>query len=156
VPFTPFAPLYLQRNFTNPVCYPHQFVLQDGATISNVIIGPNNGEGIHCLGSCTLNNVWWTDVCEDAATFKQKSGTSYVNGGGARKADDKVLQHNGGGTLAVKNFYAEDIGKLYRSCGNCGTQYARKSTFDNIRLNGADVLAGVNGNLGGELFSFMN
>jgi hypothetical protein len=103
-----------------------------------------------------LNNVWWTDVCEDAATFKQKSGTSYVNGGGARKADDKVLQHNGAGTLAVKNFYAEDIGKLYRSCGNCGTQYARKSTFDNIRLNGADVLAGVNGNLGGELFSFMN
>jgi hypothetical protein len=100
--------------------------------------------------------VWWTDVCEDAATFKQKSGTSYVNGGGARKADDKVLQHNGAGTLAVKNFYAEDIGKLYRSCGNCGTQYARKSTFDNIRLNGADVLAGVNGNLGGELFPFMN
>ena len=31
-------------------------------------------------------------------------GTSYVNGGGARNADDKVLQHNGGGTVAVKNF----------------------------------------------------
>jgi hypothetical protein len=51
-------------------------------------------------------------VCEDAATFKQSSGTSYVNGGGARKAEDKVLQHNGGGTVAVKNFWAQDVGKV--------------------------------------------
>jgi hypothetical protein len=58
------------------------FVLQEGAILSNAIIGPNNGEGVHCLGTCTLNNIWWVDVCEDAATFKQKSGTSYVNGGG--------------------------------------------------------------------------
>jgi len=28
----------------------------------------------------------------------------YVNDGGARDADDKVLQHNGGGTVTVKNF----------------------------------------------------
>ncbi|KAF2248019.1 polysaccharide lyase family 3 protein [Trematosphaeria pertusa] len=124
------------------------FLLQAGATLSNAIIGPNNGEGVHCLGTCTLNNVWWTDVCEDAATFKQSSGTSYVNGGGARKASDKVLQHNGGGTVAVKNFFAQDVGKVYRSCGNCGTQYARKSTFDNIKADGADVVAGINGNLG--------
>lgn len=33
------------------------FLLQNGATLSNVIIGPNNGEGVHCLGTCTLNNV---------------------------------------------------------------------------------------------------
>lgn len=72
------------------------FILQEGATLSNALIGPNNGEGVHCLGTCTLNNVWWVDVCEDAATFKQKSGTSYVNGGGAKGASDKVLQHNGG------------------------------------------------------------
>ncbi|KAF2690299.1 polysaccharide lyase family 3 protein [Lentithecium fluviatile CBS 122367] len=124
------------------------FVLNSGAVLSNVIIGPNNGEGVHCLGTCTLNNVWWTDVCEDAATFKQSSGTSYVNGGGARKADDKVLQHNGAGTVAVKNFWVQDVGKVYRSCGNCGTQYARKSTFDNIHVDGASVVAGVNGNLG--------
>ncbi|KAL1591746.1 hypothetical protein SLS60_011745 [Paraconiothyrium brasiliense] len=124
------------------------FVLQEGAVLSNVVIGPNNGEGVHCLGTCTLNNVWWTDVCEDAATFKQSSGTSYVNGGGARKADDKVLQHNGGGTVAVKNFWAQDVGKVYRSCGNCETQHARKSTFDNIKMSGGSVVAGVNGNLG--------
>jgi hypothetical protein len=124
------------------------FLLAAGATLSNAIIGPNNGEGIHCLGACTLNNIWWTDVCEDAATFKQTSGTSYVNGGGARNAEDKVLQHNGAGTVAVKNFFAQDVGKVYRSCGNCGTQYARKSTFTNIKVDGASVVAGVNGNYG--------
>ncbi|PQE26656.1 pectate lyase protein [Rutstroemia sp. NJR-2017a WRK4] len=124
------------------------FVLQAGATLSNVIIGPNNGEGVHCLGTCTLNNVWWTDVCEDAATFKQTSGTSYVNGGGARSASDKILQHNGGGTVAVKNFFADTFGKLYRSCGNCGTQYKRTSTFTNIHVTNGGVVAGVNTNYG--------
>ena len=94
------------------------------------------------------NKSWWTDVCEDAATFKQTSGTSYVNGGGARGAEDKVLQHNGGGTVAVKNFLASDIGKLYRSCGNCDKQYARKSTFSNVKVSSGKVVAGVNVNYG--------
>ncbi|KAF2749534.1 polysaccharide lyase family 3 protein [Sporormia fimetaria CBS 119925] len=124
------------------------FLLESGATLSNAIIGPNNGEGVHCLGPCTLNNVWWTDVCEDAATFKQQSGISYVNGGGARKASDKVLQHNGAGTVHVRNFYVEDAGKVYRSCGNCGTQYARNSIFENVRVVDGGVVAGINGNLG--------
>ncbi|KAG7126361.1 pectate lyase E like protein [Verticillium longisporum] len=52
------------------------FVLDDGATLSNVIIGPNQGEGVHCLGTCTLENVWFQAVCEDAITLKQSAGTS--------------------------------------------------------------------------------
>lgn len=40
------------------------FILESGATLSNVIIGPNQAEGVHCKGTCTLNNVWWLDVCE--------------------------------------------------------------------------------------------
>ncbi|KAK6209727.1 pectate lyase [Colletotrichum tabaci] len=124
------------------------FILEEGSTLSNVVIGPNNGEGIHCLGSCTLNNVWFQKVCEDAVTFKQQSGTSFVNGGGAQDAADKVLQHNGGGTVAVRNYFCKNCSKLYRSCGNCKTQTARHATFDNVRLDGGKVLAGVNGNLG--------
>ena len=91
---------------------------------------------------------WWTKVCEDAATFLQSSGTSYVNGGGARGASDKVLQHNGGGTVAVKNFFASDVGKVYRSCGNCDSMQERHSTFTNIRVDGAKVVAGININYG--------
>lgn len=33
------------------------FQLEDGASISNVIIGPNQIEGIHCQGACSLTNV---------------------------------------------------------------------------------------------------
>ena len=40
------------------------FILKDGATLSNVIIGADALEGVHCLGSCTLRNVWFRDVCE--------------------------------------------------------------------------------------------
>jgi Pectate lyase len=48
-------------------------------------------------------------MSEDAVTFKQTSGTSYVNGGGARNADDKVLQRNGGETVAIQNFFVSYI-----------------------------------------------
>lgn len=40
------------------------FILEDGATLSNVIIGANQLEGVHCKGACTLKNVWFRDVCE--------------------------------------------------------------------------------------------
>lgn len=50
--------------------------------------------------------------------------------------------------MAVKNFYATDIGKLYRSCGNCKTQHQRSSTFTNVYVDGAKVIAGVNVNYG--------
>lgn len=40
------------------------FILENGATLSNVIIGVNQLEGVHCKGACTLKNVWFRDVCE--------------------------------------------------------------------------------------------
>lgn len=40
------------------------FILENGATLSNVIIGTNQLEGVHCKGACTLRNVWFRDVCE--------------------------------------------------------------------------------------------
>jgi hypothetical protein len=93
------------------------FILQSGATLQcvlffarmiltcidshglnrNVVIGANQAEGVHCLGPCNIYNVWFEDVCEDAITIKQTSGTSNIVGGGAKNADDKVVQHNGGG-----------------------------------------------------------
>lgn len=61
------------------------FEIEDGGSISNVIIGPNQIEGIHCFGACTLTNVWWSAVCEDAFTIKeQETGeTTNIVGGGA-------------------------------------------------------------------------
>ncbi|GAA3813534.1 pectate lyase [Cellulomonas soli] len=130
---------------------PPMFELADGATIKNVIIGTDAGDGIHCLGTCTIQNVWWEDVGEDAATQKGKiSGqVMTIDGGGARSASDKVFQHNGPGTMVIKNFQASDIGKLYRSCGNCSTQYARTVKVQNVQITApAKSLVGINPNLG--------
>lgn len=40
------------------------FILADGATLKNAIIGADQIEGVHCSGSCTIENVWWIAVCE--------------------------------------------------------------------------------------------
>ncbi|KAG1685497.1 hypothetical protein DVH05_008327 [Phytophthora capsici] len=100
------------------------FEVQPGGTLKNVIIGTNQMEGVHCeMSDCTIENVWWEDVCEDALSIKggNASSVSRVIGGGARYAEDKVIQHNGYGTVTVDGFFVQDFGKLYRSCGNCKT-----------------------------------
>jgi hypothetical protein len=126
------------------------FKLADGAVLKNVILGAPAADGIHCSGSCTLINVWWENVGEDAATFKGGASAAYtVDGGGAKGADDKVFQHNGGGTLTIKNFKVEDFGKLYRSCGNCSTQHKRAVVVQNVVATApAGSLVGINTNFG--------
>jgi hypothetical protein len=125
------------------------FQLSNGATLENVILGAPAADGIHCEGACTLRNVWWEDVGEDAATLKGSSSSQVmsIECGGARKASDKVFQHNGPGTMRIKNFYVEDFGKLYRSCGNCKTQFGRHVEMSGIDvIKGKVCLAGVNVN----------
>ena len=130
------------------------FVLKDGATLKNVVLKAGAAaDGVHCLGSCTLSNVKWADVCEDAATMKGGSGkTMTVSGGSAYSASDKVFQHNGiGSTVKITGgFYAENIGKLYRSCGNCSSNgKARYVTIDNVKLNKVNsAVVGINSNYG--------
>ncbi|MGW0463834.1 pectate lyase [Streptomyces sp. NPDC003027] len=127
------------------------FVLKDGAVLKNVIIGSPAADGVHCLGSCTLQNVWWEDVGEDAATFKGTSASAVytVYGGGARKASDKVFQFNGAGKLVVTGFQASDFGTMVRSCGNCKKQYKRSIVIDDVDVTApGGTIAGVNANYG--------
>ncbi|KAL2162487.1 hypothetical protein VTH06DRAFT_7401 [Thermothelomyces fergusii] len=125
------------------------FILEDGATLSNVIIGPNQAEGVHCKGTCTLINVWFQDVCEDAITLKQSSGTSRIIGGGAFHAADKIVQFNGFGTVEISDFYANDYGKVVRSCGNCKNNGgARHIVMNNVVGVNGGVLCGINTNYG--------
>nr|BAI44499.1 pectate lyase [Aphelenchus avenae]BAI44500.1 pectate lyase [Aphelenchus avenae] len=126
------------------------FELDDGAVIKNVVLGAPAADGIHCKGSCSIENVWWEDVGEDAATFLGSSGATYtVSGGGAKKASDKVFQHNGGGTLTIRNFQVDTFGKLYRSCGNCKNNGSpRKVVIENVKATNGKALAGINANYG--------
>ncbi|MER6351606.1 pectate lyase [Streptomyces sp. NPDC001634] len=127
------------------------FNLSDGAVLKNVIIGAPGADGIHCLGSCTLQNVWWEDVGEDAATFKgtSSSATYLVTGGGAKSASDKVFQFNGAGRLTVTGFQVQNFGKLVRSCGNCKTQYKRTVVVSDIDATApGKAIVGINQNYG--------
>ncbi|GAK42356.1 PelA protein [Paenibacillus sp. TCA20] len=96
------------------------FRLEAGATLKNVILGAPAADGVHCYGSCNITNVTWQDVGEDALTLKS-SGTVNITGGAAYKAYDKVFQANAAGTFNIKNFRADDIGKLVRQNG--GSSY---------------------------------
>ncbi|KAF5026333.1 hypothetical protein F66182_1541 [Fusarium sp. NRRL 66182] len=125
------------------------FILEDGATIRNVIIGANSLEGIHCKGACNVEFAWFEDVCEDAISILG-SGTANIIGGGAYKASDKIIQHNGCGHVNIINFYANDYGKVYRSCGNCkGNSKCKRSVHmeGTTAVNGGELI-GINTNLG--------
>jgi hypothetical protein len=129
---------------------PPLFTIANGGTLENAILGNPAADGIHCEGTCTLRNVWWEDVGEDAATLQgsNPSQVMTIEGGGARGAADKVFQHNGPGTMIIRNLCVQDFGKLYRSCGNCMMQYQRNVQVQNIiaipRSNSS--LVGVNAN----------
>jgi hypothetical protein len=124
------------------------FSIAAGGTLRNVIIGADQIEGVHCQGPCTIENVWWEDVCEDALTFK-KDGDGTVTGGGAMGASDKVIQHNGAGTITVSGFTVSDFGKLYRSCGNYKTMGERHVKIDGVKATGGKAtFVGINTNYG--------
>lgn len=55
------------------------FLLHAGATLKNVIIGKDQAEGVHCRGHCTLEFVWFEDVCEDAISIVSGTNPYYIS-----------------------------------------------------------------------------
>ncbi|GAS85187.1 pectate lyase [Paenibacillus amylolyticus] len=108
------------------------FRLEAGATLKNVVIEAPAADGVHCYGNCNIENVTWKDVGEDALTLKS-AGTVNITGGAAYKAYDKVFQMNASGTINIKNFKANDIGKLVRQNG--GTSYAVTMNVSNSDIS---------------------
>ena len=115
------------------------FVIQEGGTLKNAIIGTDQMEGVHCdHGDCNVVNVWWDAVCEDALSIKggSESSVTRVIGGGARSAADKVVQHNGYGSLIIEGFYAVNYGTFCRTCGDCGNKGVAVSLKNVLAVNG--------------------
>ncbi len=117
----------------------------DGGTVRNVIMGTNVGDGIHCLGSCTIENVWFPNVCDDAISALG-GGTVTIRDSGFKNARDKTIQHNGSGTVNIDNVYVETAGKLYRSCGEGCDGANRSASISNVVAIGVDQIAGVSTN----------
>jgi hypothetical protein len=130
------------------------FEVEDGVTVKNLIVagGLPAGNGIVCRGNCTLDHVYWEDICEDAATNTKDGATMTLNHVIALHASDKVFQHNakGGSKTVVKNSYIADFGKLWRSCGDCTANGGpRHLVIDNVRVDGVKTsIAGANQNYG--------
>ncbi|MEN3111469.1 pectate lyase [Uliginosibacterium paludis] len=129
------------------------FLLEEGATLKDVIIygGVNGSDGVHCKGSCTIQNVYWEDVCEDAASNLGAGSTVTIKNIIAISAADKTFQHNSkNSTTIVQDSYVKNVGKLWRSCGNCTSNGGpRKVTINNVKLDGVSAsVVGVNNNYG--------
>ncbi len=132
------------------------------SSIRNVRIAANGGaDGIHCnSGNCTLADVVWEDICEDAATNKSEGGTMTIVGGEAFNSEggyggspDKIFQHNSkNSTTIVTGWFLAlgENGKLWRSCGNCTNNGGpRNLLVYDVNLNGSiDSVAGANSNYG--------
>jgi hypothetical protein len=128
--------------------------VEDGVTVKNLIVagGLSAGNGIVCKGSCTLDHVYWEDVCEDAATNSKDGATMTITNSIALHASDKVFQHNakGGSKTIVTNSYVADFGKLWRSCGDCTNNGGpRHLMIDNVKVEKVKTaVAGANQNYG--------
>jgi hypothetical protein len=83
----------------------------------------------------------------DALSLKG-DGDATVTGGGAQAASDKVIQHNGKGTVTIDGFTVMDFGKLYRSCGNCKTSNERHVVIKDVKAYNGKTLVGINPNFG--------
>ncbi|KAG8720472.1 hypothetical protein FRC09_009521 [Ceratobasidium sp. 395] len=147
------APPFVKRaascTFPSP---PKTSILSRPVTVTDAFDGTSKHR-MYALETIDINdhtggNIWFEHVCEGAITIKQSSGTSNIVGGGAKAASDNVMQHNGGGTVKIDSYCVQTFGKLYRSCGNCSTQYKRAVTISNIIGSSGSVLAGINSNYG--------
>ncbi|KAF8756283.1 Pectate lyase [Rhizoctonia solani] len=105
------------------------FLLENGATLKNVVIA-RPGRGFTAR----------------APARSRTCGSR--TGGGAKGASDKVVQHNGGGTVNISSYCVQDFGKLYRACGNCKTQYKRTVNISDVIAKNGSLLAGINSNYG--------
>ena len=119
-------------------------------SVKNVIIGPLAADGIHCLGNCTLDHVWWEDIGEDAATALGPAGTVMnITCGAAYNGSDKTFQFNGRGEMRISNFYVGKAGKLVRSCGDCTNNGGPRRIFvNNVITRDVSTIVGINTNFG--------
>jgi hypothetical protein len=107
------------------------FVIEDGGTLRNVLLGASAADGVHIEGDATLENVHWLDIGEDAMTI-EGSGTVTLNCGSATNGDDKVFQINAETTLNISNFTASNAGKFIRQNG--------ETTFEiNVTIDHSDI-----------------
>ena len=92
------------------------FIVENGATLKNVILGNNAADGIHFYGSANIDNIRWTNVGEDAMTVKE-SGTINIKNISAFQGSDKFFQVNAESNITISNCVVDSMGKFLRQNG---------------------------------------
>ncbi|MDZ7924295.1 MAG: pectate lyase [Marinagarivorans sp.] len=132
------------------------------STVKNLVIKADGGaDGIHCYsGNCTLQNIVWEDICEDAATLTKEGksmtiigGSAFNSANGAGGKPDKIFQQNNfNSTISITGGFKAlgEHGKLWRSCGDCTNNGGpRNLVLDNVIIDAKiGSIAGANGNYG--------
>jgi pectate lyase C len=108
------------------------FIVENGATLKNVILGSNAADGIHFYGSANIDNIKWTNVGEDAMTVKQ-SGTINIKNISAYAGSDKFFQVNAASTINISNCVVDSMGKFLRQNG--GTTFKIGVNVDNCQIS---------------------
>jgi len=90
--------------------------LEEGASVRRVIVGAPGVDGIHCAGRNRLRNVWFEDVGEDAVTVRGPD-VRWL-GGGARNAEDKIVQMNHAGPFVGQRLVWDRFATGVRGNGN--------------------------------------
>ncbi|KAH9814502.1 pectate lyase-domain-containing protein [Melampsora americana] len=119
------------------------FVLQEGATLKNCILGYSQ-ESVYCRGTCQVENCHWLQICDEAIAFYMPSGQATVTGCSFSNAGNKALQFNGGGTVNVNNSCFNNVDIAYRSCGKKCSTAKRAVVFTNNIIDGVNTFAGYN------------
>jgi hypothetical protein len=108
------------------------FIVENGATLKNVILGSNAADGIHFYGSANVENIRWTNVGEDAMTVKE-SGTINIKGISAYAGSDKFFQVNAASTINISNCIVDSMGKFLRQNG--GTTFRVAVSVDSCQIS---------------------
>jgi hypothetical protein len=111
------------------------FRVNNGGTLSNIVLGGPAADGIHTYGSVTLRNITWQDIGEDALTIKE-SGTVVLDGGSATNGEDKMFQVNAASTFRISNFKGSNAGKFIRQNG--GTDFKVAVFIDRCDISNMD------------------
>jgi pectate lyase C len=116
---------------------PAVFELEVGANLTNCVIEPPAGDGIHVHGDNNVSNIVFTDVGEDAISMRSdfEGGEVTISDCSFTGAEDKVFQVNTESTWRLNNITVDGAGKVMRQNG--GTTFPLTVYIDG--LNATDI-----------------
>ncbi|MEC5399904.1 pectate lyase [Uliginosibacterium sp. H1] len=128
---------------------PPVFVLEDGATLKNVIVGASTPEGMVCKGNCNIEHTWWENHAAWAVRADGAAGTVVNLSCGAVARVENAVRNDGRSQVNISRFFVGPATRLYSSCGACTDNGGpRRLNLTDVITRGVGTIAAVNANYG--------